>query len=150
MVSSSLSLMGLGSKNGEGFFDANLPQAFCVQQQRVQRFDGRFYTRLYEYNVMRQMKDDAVRASEELGNPVFANSGCCSACGMEIENFVSGRCAAYNKCRQMEQALEPAYNRAVMTPPTPKSSRGEEEHATHPWRSLTRIHGDWSRTSLQR
>lgn len=106
------SLMGLGSKNGEEFLDANLRRHFVQQHSAYSDSTDEFYTRLYEYNVMpRQMKDDAVRASEELGNPVFANSGLFCV-EYEIENF-SNRYAAYNKCRQMEQALETAYNRAV-------------------------------------
>lgn len=106
------SLMGLGSKNGEEFLDANLRRHFVQQHSAYSDSTDEFYTRLYEYNVMpRQMKDDAVRASEYLGNPVFANSGLFCV-EYEIENF-SNRYAAYNKCRQMEQVLEVAYNRAV-------------------------------------
>ncbi|MBQ9002738.1 MAG: dynamin family protein [Eggerthellaceae bacterium] len=106
------SLMGLGAKNGGEFLDSSLRRPYVQQCSAYSDSQDEFYTRLYRYNIMPgQMKREAIAESESLDDLVLANSGL-HCVEYEIENF-SDKYAAYNKCRQMEQALENAYLRAT-------------------------------------
>lgn len=106
------SCIGLGAKNGGDFYDDFLLSEFFTREPSYSNPDARFYRQLYKYNIMpEQLQKDAIEASDECDDILFVNSGLFCV-EYEIENF-SEKYAAYNKCRQMEQALERAYDRAT-------------------------------------
>lgn len=106
------SLMGMGSKNAGSFVDSGLRRHFVQQKASYSDADDEFYTQLSTYNIMPDnMKANVGIAAEYVDEPLFVNSGLFCV-EHEIESFAN-KYAAYNKCRQMEQALEQAHERAM-------------------------------------
>ena len=106
------SLIGLGSKNGGDFLSSYLVREFSMQESMYSDASSRFYTQLYEYDIMpEQIKREALEASRACSNKLFANSGlyCVES---EIQTFAD-KYASYNKCRQLEQSLESASKTAT-------------------------------------
>ena len=69
-------IMGLGAKNPDGIRSDYLFEIFEEKERKFSDPEARSYKRLYNYNIMpEQMKNRAVKASEEFDNLVYANSG---------------------------------------------------------------------------
>ncbi len=98
------SVMGLGSKNKNGFISDYLADVFDEKERKFCDPSARSYKKLYEYNIMpQQIKQKAVKDSLECSNRIYANSGlfCVEE---EIEQFAS-RHSAYNKCQMVYKFL---------------------------------------------
>jgi hypothetical protein len=91
-------VMGLGSKNFDGFKSEYLMDVFDEKERKFSDPKARSYLRLYDYNIMpEQRKQRVVAYSGDFENLIYANSGL-YCIENEIDQFAT-RFSAYNKCQ---------------------------------------------------
>ena len=98
------SIMGLGAKNDQDFFDDHNAEIFDDQSNKYTNPDSRFYKQLYRYNIMpEQIKIRYDELCTRHKNLLYANSGLYSV-EQAIETFASVY-SHYNKCQQSQLFL---------------------------------------------
>lgn len=98
------SVMGLGSKNEEGFISEKPQEDYYNKALMYSNDNYKFYKTDYKYNIMpTQIKDRLIKASKEHENKIYANSGLyCIELEMEI---FANKYSAYNKCQMVNSFI---------------------------------------------
>ena len=99
------SLMGLGSKIDRCFNNDSDTKRYRKQKEDFSDSNSEDYISLYKYNIMpEQIKQSAVRLSENCSNKILANSGFyCVEC--DIATFAK-KYSSYDKCTQSRNFLK--------------------------------------------
>ena len=98
------SIVGLGAKTGGVFADRHYDRVFRRLQDGYERPDDKYYTRLFDYDLLpEQLRVKTVREAEGCNNRLLANSGLFSI-EQGIEEFAT-KYSVYNKCYQSESLL---------------------------------------------
>ena len=98
------SIVGLGAKTGGVFTDRHYDRVFRRLQDGYERPDDKYYTRLFDYDLLpEQLRVKTVREAEGCNNRLLANSGLFSI-EQGIEEFAT-KYSVYNKCYQSEVLL---------------------------------------------
>lgn len=99
------SIIALGAKTGGDFINEHYERIYHQSNRDFEDSGSKWYTQLYKYDIMpAQIKESAVRYSEELQNVMLANSGLYCV-EHEIETFAKTY-SPYNKCSQSKKYLE--------------------------------------------
>lgn len=98
------SVMGLGAKNGGRLSDRHYDRCYRQLLMSYQDPEDRYYTRLYDYDLMpAQLRAEMLADAEACPDAVLANSGLYSVeCG--IEDFAT-KYSVYNKCYRSDALL---------------------------------------------
>ena len=99
------SIMGLGAKLDGEMADKFYRKTFRQQRDAYSDAEDEYYTSLYKFNIMpEQIKQRALKNSEQQDNLIYANSGlyCIEE---EMEEFAS-KYSAYNKCQMVYMFLK--------------------------------------------
>lgn len=99
------SVMGLGAKVDGGLLDRHYDRCYRQLLESYQNPDDRFYTRLYQYDLMpEQLKAKMLNDAAACSDLVYANSGLFSIeCG--VEDFAT-KYSIYNKCSCSDDLLK--------------------------------------------
>lgn len=105
------SVMGLGAKLDGNLSDRHYDRLYRQLLDSYQDPEDRFYTRLYDYDIMpAQLKNEMVADANSCDDTVLANSGLYSVeCG--IEDFAT-KYSVYNKCFRADALLHELISRA--------------------------------------
>ncbi|MBM6676130.1 dynamin family protein [Olsenella uli] len=98
------SVMGLGAKTGGHLSDRHYDRCYRQLLASYQDPEDRYYTRLYDYDLMpTQLRTEMLADAEGCADTVLANSGLYSVeCG--IEDFAT-KYSVYNKCYRSDVLL---------------------------------------------